>query len=165
MNDVRESVPRLGEALELMRRLWSVAHELEVLSSRMAKRLGITAQQRMVLRIAGRFPGITAGRLSELLCVDAATVSTTLARLESRGLLRRERDPRDRRRVTVALTARGRTLDAPREGTVESAVQRVLGRCGDADVAAARRVLEALARSLRDEACDVAPAALRASGR
>src|SRR6478609_5163661 len=94
-----ESAPLpLGDALDLMRKLWTLNHELERLSARVQRRFGITAQQRMTLRIVGRFPGITAGRLSAVLCVDAATVSTTLARLESRGLLTRTKDPHDRRR-------------------------------------------------------------------
>jgi DNA-binding MarR family transcriptional regulator len=158
MTRIGDQVPALGGALDLMRRLWSVSHELEVLSGRMTKEIGITAQQRMILRIAGRFPGITAGRLSELLCVDAATVSTALARLERRGLVSRERDQRDRRRVTVALTVAGRRLDAPARGTVEAAIESVLVRCAPADVAATHRVLEALAASLHDEGLDAADA-------
>jgi DNA-binding MarR family transcriptional regulator len=135
-----------------MRQLWSVSHELEVLSGRMAKELGITAQQRMIIRIVGRFPGITAGRLSVLLCVDAATVSTALARLERRGLVSRERDRRDGRRVTVALTHQGRRLDVPAAGTVEAAVDAVLAGSAPADVAATHRVLAALGSRLREEA-------------
>lgn len=134
-----------------MRALWGLNHELERLSMRMTQSLGITAQQRMVLRIVGRFPGITAGRLSSLLCVDGATVSTTLARLERRGLVRRERDPRDKRRVSVALTADGRALDVPTTGTVEAAIADVLDRTPASRLAATHAVLAALASALRDE--------------
>ena len=134
-----------------MRRFWSVSHELEVLSASMSKRLGITAQQRMIIRVVGRFPGITAGRLSETLCVDAATVSVALARLERQKVLRRARDGEDRRRVTVTLTAYGRRLDAPLDGTVEAAVDRTLASTTKEDVAAAHRVLDVLALSLREE--------------
>ena len=148
----------LGEALELMRLVWRVSHELEVLSARMHKTLGITAQQRMVLRIVGRFPGITAGRIAELLCVDAATTSITLARLERRKLIARERDPRDRRRTLVGLTAAGRVLDAPTSGTVESAVQKLLRELPRGDVDAGGRLLAALGDGLSAEA-DVARAA------
>lgn len=142
----------LGDALDLMRLVWRASHELEVLSARMRKTLGITAQQRMILRIVGRFPGITAGRIAELLCVDAATTSTALARLERRKLIARERDPRDRRRTLVALTAAGRELDAPTSGTVESAVESLLRAMPKADVEAGTRVLSMLGDRLRDEA-------------
>lgn len=143
--------PPLGDAIELMRRLWMLNHELERLSARMTRALGITAQQRMVLRIVGRFPGVTAGRLSELLCVDAATVSTGLAKLEQRGLLTREREAKDRRRVVVALTARGRELDIPTTGTVEAGVEAMLARGAAEDVAATHRVLDALASAFGEQ--------------
>jgi DNA-binding MarR family transcriptional regulator len=143
-----EEMPPLGEALELMRRLWALNHELERMSGRMSRVLGITAQQRMVLRIVGRFPGITSGRLSELLCVDAATVSTAVTRLEKRGLLRRQRDPRDGRRVSVALTPAGRALDVPTTGTIEAAVEAALATCAPSDLRGARRLLEALTHAL-----------------
>ncbi len=149
--------PRLGPALELMRALWALNHELERLSMRMSRSLGITAQQRMVLRIVGRFPGITAGRLSTLLCVDGATVSTTLARLERRGLVQRERDPRDKRRVAVALTAEGRALDVPTTGTVEAAIAAVLDQTAGTRLEATHQVLAALARALREEDAPAAP--------
>lgn len=154
-----ESLPALGGALDLMRRFWGVSHELEVLSASMSKRLGITAQQRMIIRVVGRFPGITAGRLSEILCVDAATVSTALTRLERQKVVRRMRDRADRRRVTITLTPRGRRLDAPLAGTVEAAVEQTLAATTPADVAAAHRVLHALATSLRAEVeAGIAPA-------
>lgn len=147
----RDESPRLGEALDLIRRLWTLNHELERLSARMSRDLGITAQQRMVLRIVGRFPGITPGRLSSLLCVDAATVSTALTRLERRKLVAREPDPRDRRRVAVALTAEGRALDIPTTGAVEAAVEAALAEVGPKQARIADRVLDALAEALRDQ--------------
>jgi DNA-binding MarR family transcriptional regulator len=162
-------MPPLGEALELMRRLWALNHELERMSGRMSRVLGITAQQRMVLRIVGRFPGIMSGRLSELLCVDAATVSTTMARLEKRGLLRRQRDPRDGRRVSVALTAAGRALDVPTTGTIEAAVETALAESSAADLRGATRLLEALTRALGSQemprAKSPAPTRARAGAR
>jgi DNA-binding MarR family transcriptional regulator len=154
----RHEQPRLGRALELMQRLWTLNHELERMSARMSRELGITAQQRMVLRIVGRFPGITPGRLSELLCVDAATVSTTIARLEKRGLLRRHRDSHDLRRVSVALTADGRALDVPTTGTVEAAVEAALAQSSALDVDAAARVLESLTHALTERLTPAATA-------
>jgi DNA-binding MarR family transcriptional regulator len=149
--DPSEELPPLGPALELMRRLWRVSHEYERLSGRMSASLGLTAQQRTTLRIIGRFPHVTAGRLSTMLCVDAATVSIALGRLESRGLIRRSRDPVDGRRVVIALTARGRKLDAPARGTVESAVERALASIDDRDLRAVGRVLDVLATSFEAE--------------
>jgi DNA-binding MarR family transcriptional regulator len=141
-----------GDVLDFMRALWRVNHALERVSSRMEGALGVTAQQRMVVRWVGKDREITAGALAARLHVDAGTVSAACKRLERKGLLRRRRDERDRRRVVLALTATGRALDRPTAGTVESAISRLLADTPAREVQAAERVLAALCESLEVEA-------------
>lgn len=144
--------PSLGEPFEFMRLLWGLNHALEVTSAQMATELGVTAPQRMLIRIAGRFPKIAAGQLAELLCVDAGTISTALARLEGRGVVRRERPANDRRRVAVELTPAGQLLDVPAPNTVESAVQTLLESTPREQIDAARSVLKRLAEIMLAQA-------------
>ncbi|MFO0627553.1 MAG: MarR family transcriptional regulator [Polyangiales bacterium] len=110
----------------------------------MEARLGVTAQQRFVLRCVGRFPGITAGHLASLLQVDRGTVSAALNRLERKGLITRRADPRDRRRVTLGLTPRGHALDRPQDGTVEDAASRAIAALPDEVLRAAEACLSTL---------------------
>ena len=134
----------LGPELQFLQRLWRLNRALALVSSRIERELGITAQQRMLIRCVGRFPSMTAGQLAADLHLDRGTVSNSLARLERRGLVRRARDPKDRRRVTIGLTAEGRVLDHPRGGSVEGAVAEILA-LGDARaLAAAQDLLESL---------------------
>jgi DNA-binding MarR family transcriptional regulator len=114
----------------------------------MESRLGITAQQRMVVRIVGKYPGATAGRIAELLRVHRATVSVALNRLEQRGIVKRARDEADYRRVIVHLTKRGKALDIPSSGTVESAVNFLLDQVSGRDIAALRRAMHGLVSAL-----------------
>jgi MarR family transcriptional regulator, organic hydroperoxide resistance regulator len=141
-----------SEPLDLMRRFWQLNHAIERLSKRMEAMFGVTAQQRMVLRWVGKFPGMTAGRLAEHLHLDAGTVSTALGRIERKGLLERRRDHRDRRRLALGLTAAGRALDHPAVGTFENAVRRLLNETPPSDVETTRKVLEALTRLIDAEA-------------
>jgi DNA-binding MarR family transcriptional regulator len=138
----------LGPTLEFMRTVWSLNHALEVTSKRMESKLGITAQQRMVVRIVGKYPGATAGRIADLLKVHRATVSVALNRLEQRGIIKRSRDEADYRRVTVTLTKRGKALDVHSSGTVESAVEHLLEEASVRDIAALRRALGGLVSAL-----------------
>lgn len=138
----------LGPALEVLRLIWSLNHALEVTSKRMASELGITAQQRMVVRIIGKYPGITAGGLAELLRVHRGTVSVALNRLEKRALVKRRQDARDQRRVTLTLTRQGRALDVARAGTVESAVEHVLATLSSEDLGGTERLVAALVAAL-----------------
>jgi len=120
--------PPLGAVLDFMRLLWAVDHALQSASKRMEATHGITGPQRLVVRIVGRFPGIAAGRIAEILHVHPSTLTGILKRLEARGILQRRSDPRDARRALFGLTVKGRRLDTLRTGTVEQAVRRVLER-------------------------------------
>jgi DNA-binding MarR family transcriptional regulator len=140
--------PDLGPTLGFLALLWELNHSLEVTSGRMRSVLGVTAQQRVILRIVGKFPRLSAGELSRLLRLDAGTVSATLGRLERRGLITRTRDPRDRRRVELGLTAAGRRLDVPTACSVEHVVAGVLASRPRAERDAACALLSALAASL-----------------
>lgn len=144
----REAVPPLGEVLEFLRLIWAVHHGLEKTSKKMDLQLGITGPQRLVLRIVGRFPGIPAGRLAEILHVHPSTLTGVLKRLEARGFIERRADPRDARRASLGLTTRGRRLDVASEGTVEAAVNRAMHAAGSHRVRAAGRVLRILADTL-----------------
>lgn len=140
--------PQLGEVLEFMRLLWAVDHGLQSTSKRMESTLGITGPQRLVLRLVGRFPGITAGTLAQILHVHPSTLTGVLKRLEKRGLLERKSDPLDGRKALFALTEAGRELDVPSTGTVESAVQRALSKMTRARILHTQDVLTALAEEL-----------------
>lgn len=138
----------LGNVLEFLRVVWAVDHGLEKASRRMERRLGITGPQRLVLRLVGRFPGITAGALAEVLHVHPSAVTGLLRRLEASGLLARRRDPRDARRSFLGLTDQGQRLNQRAQGTIEEVVEQLLATHPDAKVASALEVLSAFAEAL-----------------
>jgi MarR family transcriptional regulator, organic hydroperoxide resistance regulator len=142
------TLPRLGEVLDFMSLIWRVDHALQRTSKRMESTLGVTGPQRLVLRMVGRFPGITAGHLARLLHVHPSTLTGILKRLEQQRLLHRRSDPRDGRRCLLALTAEGRRFDVETEGTVEAAIQNVLENAPQAQVNAARQLLSAISDAL-----------------
>jgi DNA-binding MarR family transcriptional regulator len=138
----------LGEVLEFMRLVWAMHHGLQATSKRMAVQLGVTGPQRLVIRLVGRRPGISAGELADLLRVHPSTLTGVLRRLEERAFIIRKADPEDRRRAVLNLSAAGKAIDAQRGGTVEAAVRRVIEREPESDLDATRRVLTALAHEL-----------------
>lgn len=141
-------LPALGRTLDFLASIWELNHALEATSSRLNATVGLTAQQRMIIRIVGKFPGISAGQLANLLRIHPGTLSTAVLRLARRGLLVRERDARDKRRIALGLTAKGRAFDVPRPDSVEGAVTRMLATVGPGDVSAAQRCLRALVAAL-----------------
>jgi trehalose 6-phosphate phosphatase len=142
--------PTLGEPLEFLRLLWAIDHGLHKRSKRMAATLGVTGPQRLVLRVVGGSPGISAGELAEVLHLHPSTLTGVLRRLQRRGLLLRGRDPRDARRAVLRLSAAAGRLAGVASGTIEATTGEVLGRVPRSQVLAARRVLQALAEAFAE---------------
>jgi DNA-binding MarR family transcriptional regulator len=149
----------LGKVLDFMRLIWALDHGLQSLSKRMQAAIGLTGPQRVALRVLGRSPGISAGALADVLRLHPSTLTGILHRLERGGLVRRTRDPEDRRRVQLALTTRGRRFDVPAPGTVEAVVERVLAGMPAARVRPAAEFLAAVAAALLEEAASYAAGA------
>lgn len=131
-----------------MRLLWAVDHALQSTSKRMNRTLGVTGPQRLVVRVVGRFPGISAGELAAVLHVHPSTLTGVLSRLIDRKLISRTAHPDDRRRTVLRLTDQGRRLDKLHAGTVEAAVRQALKGTPPSDHAAAGRLLARIAESL-----------------
>ena len=153
MTDDANEFP-LGPVLDLLREWWALNHAIERASRRMATRLGVTAPQRIALRVIGRYPGIGPGDLAEVLHLDAGTISVTVRRLEAAGVLKRRQTSRDRRRVALGLTPKGRALDDDDQHTIEGALSRVLGRVKPQEVAAVRSFLGAFAEELERDSTE-----------
>jgi DNA-binding MarR family transcriptional regulator len=149
---VRPSLPPLGEVIDFLRLIWRLDHALQRASKLMQASLGVTGPQRLVIRIVGRFPGLTAGQLAEILHVHPSTLTGVLKRLERRGVLARRRDPRDQRRALLGLTAQGRRLESESKGTVEAAVRAALEELPESGVRHTAQVLRSLAERLEGPA-------------
>jgi DNA-binding MarR family transcriptional regulator len=141
-------VSRLPEALQFMRLLWALVHGLQKSSKRMRASLGVTGPQRLVLRVLGLWPGLSAGALAETLHVHPSTLTGILARLMGQGLITRAPDDGDRRRTVLRLTSRGARINASRRGTVEAAVTAALQRMTPRERAAMQSGLASLTRTL-----------------
>ena len=156
--DGHGAVAALPDVLQFMRLLWAVVHGLERTSKRMTGSLGVTGPQRLVLRVVGLFPGLSAGDLATVLHVHPSTLTGVLQRLVAQRLVARSDHPGDRRRAVLRLTKRGARMNAARLGTVEAAIALALEGTSDRDRTATKRVLERLAAHLE-------PASPRASVR
>lgn len=141
----------LDPILDFLRLLWSIEHGLQRMSKRMESELGITGPQRLVLRVVGRFPGLSAGELAHIVRLHPSTITGILQRLVARGLVDRTRDPGDSRKARLRLKRRALTFTQVSPGTVELVVTQALRRVGASNVKAARKVLTEIAQQF-DEA-------------
>lgn len=86
----------LRRALQVMNLLWDqeVSHT-------------ITSPQFAALNALYREPTIDQATLGQRISLDRSTAADVVSRLSSRGLIRSERDARDRRRKVISLTPKG----------------------------------------------------------
>lgn len=115
--------------------------------------LGLTHPQYLVMLALWQHGTLSVKDLSRLLQLDPGTLSPLLKRLESAGLLRRERDPKDQRHLALALTEKGTALRKEAE-TVPGGIVERLGVPVDELMelhAVLTRVIGAAQRALAEE--------------
>jgi len=86
---------------------------------------GLTYQQLMVLGVLWQEDEGTPGRIAHALMLDSSTVAGLLKRLEAAGLVRRDADAGDRRRVRVVATDASRAI-AGELGWLESCLAEAI---------------------------------------
>lgn len=78
--------------------------------------LGLTYPQYLVMLVLWETDGVSVGELGSRLFLDSGTLTPLLKRLETLGVLNRQRAKGDERSVIVSLTSRGRGLRARAAG-------------------------------------------------
>ncbi|HJV62358.1 MAG TPA: MarR family transcriptional regulator [Albitalea sp.] len=74
--------------------------------------LGLTYPQYLAMLVLWEHDAITVSELGQRLQLDSGTLTPLLKRIEAAGLIQRQRDHADERRVLLHLTAAGRALKA-----------------------------------------------------
>ncbi len=105
-----------------------------------------TKPQYAVLCAVEADPGLDQASAAQFAGSDKATVAALLERLEDRSLIRREVDPRDRRRRKLHLTQQGESLLASVGPVVVDVNQEMLSRLSPSEQADLVILLRKLAR-------------------
>jgi DNA-binding MarR family transcriptional regulator len=97
---------------EILRSLRRIIRAVDLYSHKLLNQTGLSGPQMICLRELSRQGGMQTSHLADAVNLSAATVCGILNRLEQRGLVVRERQVEDRRRVLVSLTEAGQdTVD------------------------------------------------------
>src|ERR1700756_1134604 len=90
--------------------LYAASNHMTRLFVPFLQKLGLTYPQYLVLVVLWERGPQGVGDLAAALRMDFGTLSPMLKRIESKGLITRQRPPSDERRVLVALTSKGGSL-------------------------------------------------------
>jgi DNA-binding MarR family transcriptional regulator len=152
MDRARVSRERMQRYVPLIREFAARDH---LLHDAIARRLGLHATDEKVLRLLGE-NAVTAGELTGYTGLTGAAVTALIDRLETLGYVTRERDPADRRKVTVrAVGAKLREINRL-YGGVRGGMEALLAKYDGAEFTAIIDFLTHATRILADESVKLA---------
>ena len=144
--EIRQSRPFRSPRQEAMLGLLRTADVLRRFLAALVEPHGVTLQQYNVLRILrGAGPqGLPTLEIAARLIEQAPGVTRLLDRLERKGLVKRERCPRDRRQVTCRIAPPGTRLLARMDAQMDAADSGCLGMLASRDLGRLVRILDAV---------------------
>jgi DNA-binding MarR family transcriptional regulator len=114
--------------LDSIRRL---VRMLRVADRQAQAELGVSGAQLFVLTELGRTPSLSLNELASRTLTDQSSVSVVVTRLVEAGLVTRDRDARDARRLVLNLTRSGGALLQKAPPVAQERLLAVLDRLGD----------------------------------
>ncbi|MEE1822513.1 MarR family transcriptional regulator [Streptomyces sp. BE20] len=134
--------------MELVHLLRGLTVELDLFGAEFAARHGLhpTDLRALVHLLDAARAGsvVTPGRLGEALRLNSAGTTGLVDRLVRLGLIRRERDPEDRRKVRLVVEERATELGQAFFGGLIADLVTAMGGFGEAELAVAQRFLTAM---------------------
>lgn len=102
--------PQERAALDAYIKLWRAAHAVEVTANRHLGEHGLTVSQFGVIEAIYHLGPLSQRQLADKILRSSGNLTMVIDNLERAGLVRRERDPQDRRVMNVFLTGEGEAL-------------------------------------------------------
>jgi len=118
--------PLLSLSNQMCFAVYSTAHALNRVYKPLLEPLGLTYPQYLVMLVLWETDGLTVKEIGQRLRLDSGTLTPLLKRLQTAGLVRRERDTSDERQVRIGLTVKGEAL----RDKAEAVPQGLLGATG-----------------------------------
>jgi DNA-binding MarR family transcriptional regulator len=143
MAEARDTEELAGSLLESIR--------LFIAAARTPRAVGeLSAPEIAALIHIRRAVETTSGALARLAGISPQAMGATIAALEARGLIEREKDAGDGRRILLRLTDAGREVMDARRDARAAAIARELGQRFDADELATLRAAAPLLARLAE---------------
>ena len=116
VNETQDESERVRDPLlldnQLCYALYAAAHRMTKSYRPLLERIGLTYPQYLVLLVLWEQDAVTVSEIGRRLRLDSGTLTPVLKRLETAGLLVRNRRHTDEREVEIALTTRGVAIRA-----------------------------------------------------
>lgn len=145
---------RAEEALIALRQIMRAT---EISSRNLAKASGLSTSQYILLHLLSRHCRLTPSAIAREVSLSQATVTALIDKLVARGLVKREKDVADKRRVFIELTSEGEVCLSSGPGILQERFESRFTRLKDWEQAFLVAALERTVAMLGAEDLDVAP--------
>ncbi|MGD8339800.1 MAG: MarR family transcriptional regulator [Gammaproteobacteria bacterium] len=144
LNRDRDTLRRSDSERQLFDCLRRIVRAADAYSRKLTAAAGISGSQLRCIKLLARRGSLHPGELAALMAVTPATVCGIVDRLESRGLLFRERQTADRRRVLITLSDAGVRMVAGAPPSLFDSIVQELRSLNEAELSELSRNLNRL---------------------
>mgnify|MGYP001822372668 CR=1 FL=1 len=124
---------RSDRLIDLIRALPSLMHALFHDIDLLELDIPINRTQRKVLIVIDRLPGVTMTQISQLSGLEKGSFTAVADKLIAMELVKRERDPEDRRKILLQLTSEGKAITHRLIQNAETHLEKKLSRLESAE--------------------------------
>jgi DNA-binding MarR family transcriptional regulator len=147
---------------EIITAIRRIMRAVDLRSRQLLDQTGVTGPQLAALQLAAQIDGASASAISQRLHLSRSTVTGVLDRLESRGLIQRSRNERDRRGNVIEVTPRGDDLLATAPPLLQDQFRQRLATLEEWEQSSILAALQRLATMM--DAADLPAAAVLDAG-
>jgi DNA-binding MarR family transcriptional regulator len=146
-----------GEELRILRALRRIIRAVDIHSRRLFASSQLTGPQLVSLLTLSERGPMTAVDLGKQIHLSPSTLVGILDRLENKGLVSRQRDLKDRRRVFLSVTEKGRSLSEAAPSPLQDRLADALKQIPSAERATLAASLERIVDLMEARHLDAAP--------
>ena len=152
-----QQVPATRHGLRVLQALRQIIRAVDLYSRHLLREYEITGPQLITLLTVKEYELVTVSAIAVHIHLSSSTVIGILDRLESKGLIRRDRDLKDRRLVHVSLTEKGEALARNAPSPLQDAFAGAMRKLPETELVMIAESLERIVGLMQIQHMDTAP--------
>ena len=156
-NSTGRQRPTTRYDLRVLKALRQIIRAVDLHSRQLLGQHKITVPQLISLLTIEKYEPVTASAIANHIHLSPSTVLGILDRLDARGIIRRDRDRKDRRLIQVSLTEQGKVLARNAPSPLQSTLAEALGKLEETELVAIAESLERIVGLMQMQPGDGAP--------
>lgn len=154
---ISEQVPTSRYDLRVVQALRQIIRAVDLHSRQLLGQYKITGPQLISLLTVEKYEPVTASVIAGHVHLSPSTVVGILDRLELKGLIRRDRDLKDRRLVLVSLTKQGKVLADNAPSPLQETLAKAMEKLPETELVVIAESLERIVNLMQMQHVDAAP--------